>query len=72
MQVNPSKRFGIGSNLQIGQPADLTVFDLNEEYPIDPANFLSMGRATPFEGEKVNGKCKLTMVSGIPAWEDKL
>ena len=71
MQVNPAKRFGIGSNLQIGQPADLTVFDLNEEYTIDSSDFLSLGRATPFEGEKVYGKCKLTMVGGIPVWEDK-
>ncbi len=72
MQINPSKRFGIGSSLQISQPADLTVFDLNKEYTIDPTQFLSMGRATPFEGEKVYGKCRLTMVGGIPIWEDKL
>lgn len=70
MQVNPAKRFGIGSSLKVGEPADLTVFDLNEEYAIDPKDFLSKGRATPFEGERVFGKCKLTMIGGIPVWED--
>lgn len=70
MQVNPAKRFGIGSSLKVGEPADLTVFNLNEEYAIDPKDFLSKGRATPFEGERVFGKCKLTMIGGIPVWED--
>ena len=71
MQVNPAKRFGIGSSLKIGEPADLTVFDLNMEYTIDSNDFLSMGRSTPFEGENVFGKCLLTMVGGVLAWEDK-
>lgn len=71
MQVNPSKRFVIGGSLQIGEQADLTVFDLSTEYTIDSNDFLSMGRSTPFEGEKVFGKCLLTMVGGVLAWEDK-
>lgn len=71
MQVNPAKRFKIGNSLKIGQPADLTVFDLREEYSIDPNDFLSQGRSTPFEGEKVFGKCLLTMVDGVPAWKDE-
>ena len=71
MQVNPAKRFGIGRGLQIGEPADLTVFDLNEEYTIDSKDFLSQGKSTPFEGEKVFGKCLLTMVDGVPVYEDE-
>jgi len=71
MQVNPAKRFGIGGSLKIGEPADLTVFDLSEEYTIDSNDFLSMGRSTPFEGEKVFGKCLLTMGNGAFAWENK-
>lgn len=71
MQVNPAKRFGIGGSLQIGEPADITVFDLNAEYTIDPNDFISMGRSSPFEGENVFGKCLLTMVGGVLAWEDK-
>ncbi|MEG1404438.1 MAG: dihydroorotase [Oscillospiraceae bacterium] len=71
MQVNPARRFGIGSSLKIGQPADLTAFDLNTEYTIESNEFLSMGRATPFEGERVFGKCKLTMVGGEIIWTEK-
>ena len=70
MQINPAKRFGLGSGLEIGKHADLTVFSLNNEYTIDPENFLSKGLATPFEGERVFGKCLLTMVGGKPVWED--
>lgn len=70
MQVNPSKRFGIGSPIKEGSPADLTVFNLDEEYIVNPDDFLSKGRATPFKGERVFGRCKLTMVGGIPVWKE--
>lgn len=70
MQVSPAKRFGIGSSLKIGETADLTVFDLSVKYTINSNDFLSMGRSTPFEGESVFGKCLLTMVGGVLAWED--
>ncbi|NCB74855.1 MAG: dihydroorotase [Clostridia bacterium] len=70
MQVNPSKRFGIGCALEIGKTANLTVFDLNREYTIDPKDFLSKGRSTPFEGLRVFGKCLMTMVSGATVWQD--
>ena len=71
MSINPAERFGLLSGIQIGKPADLTVFDLNSEYVIDPESFLSQGRATPFEGERVFGKCLLTTVDGVPVWQDK-
>jgi len=54
MSVNPKKRFGIENN-------DICIFDLDKEYVINPGDFLSMGRATPFENEKVFGECKLTV-----------
>ena len=56
--INPRKRF----NIPIGN--DYTVWDLNAEYNINPDDFLSMGRATPFEGEKVFGRCVSTFVNG--------
>ncbi|MBP3684802.1 MAG: dihydroorotase [Oscillospiraceae bacterium] len=56
--INPRKRFGI----ELG--CDYSVWDLDAEYAIDPADFLSMGKATPFEGWKVNGKCLATVCDG--------
>lgn len=56
--VNPRKRFGI----PLGN--DFSIWDLNQEYIIDTDEFLSKGKATPFEGEKVCGKCMLTVYNG--------
>ena len=54
----PRARFGLP------QGGDFTVWDLNADYTIDPEDFLSMGKATPFEGWHVNGKCLLTVCGG--------
>jgi dihydroorotase len=62
----PRKRFGLPQTEN-----DFTIFDLNEEYTIDPADFLSMGHATPFAGEKVYGKCKMTVCGGKTVWLTK-
>ena len=56
--VNPRRRFG----LPLG--TDCSVWDLNAAYPIDPEDFLSKGRATPFAGWQVNGKCIATVCGG--------
>ena len=56
--VNPRRRFG----LPLG--TDYSIWDLNAAYPIDPKDFLSKGRATPFAGWKVNGKCIATICDG--------
>ncbi len=58
MAVNPRKRFGI----PLGK--DYTVWDLNNRTLIDPEEFLSKGRATPFAGTEVFGRCCLTAVDG--------
>ena len=64
MHDNPKVRFGIGNNIEAGGIADFTVFDLAEEYTVNPENFASLGRSTPFEGKKLFGVCKMTAVSG--------
>lgn len=64
MSVNPAKRFNLPYNLDPGQTANLTVFDLNTNYNVDPQNFQTLGRATPFERVEVYGKCLLTMYGG--------
>ncbi len=70
MNTNIRKRFGIGGIIKVGESADLTVFNLQEEYTVNPDDFLSKGRATPFAGEKVFGKCRLTMCGGTIVWKD--
>ena len=64
MNTNPRKIFKIGTQIKVGEKADLTVYDLQEEYNIDSNTFVSKGKATPFDGEHVFGKCKMTMVNG--------
>lgn len=71
MSVNPNNRFGITSKLAIGCTADLTVFDLSEKYTVVPSDFLSMGKSTPFEGDLLYGKCKLTMCKGNIVYQEK-
>ena len=64
MSINPRKRFGIGGGTDVGQSADFTVVDLDAEYEINPDEFYSMGKATPFEGYKVKGKIVHTYIGG--------
>lgn len=66
----PMRRFGFGADLAPGAPADLTVFDLEETYVVDPEKFRSMGRATPFAGMEFSGVCRLTMVGGEIVWRE--
>lgn len=63
MSINPAKRFGIENH-------GYTVFDLDAEYEINPDDFLSKGKNTPFSGFRVNGKCKLTVIDGKKVYED--
>ena len=58
MCVNPRKRFGI----PMGK--DFSVWDLGEAYTVDPEEFLSKGRATPFTGHTLRGRCLMTVVDG--------
>ena len=56
--INPRKRFG----LSLG--CDYSVWDLEASYTIDPKDFLSQGKATPFTGWQVNGQCMATVCDG--------
>ena len=71
MHGAPMHRFGCGTELAEGQPADLTAFDLTKTYTVDPETFLTMGRATPFAGCALTGVCKLTMIGGEPVWKEE-
>ena len=61
----PRARFG----LPLG--ADYSLWDLNASYTIDPAEFLSLGRATPFAGRRVFGRCKLTVHDGTAVFYEE-
>ena len=58
LAINPRKRFGI----PMGE--DFTVWNLEKEFAVDPQEFLSMGKATPFAGWKLKGECALTVCDG--------
>ncbi len=62
MSVRPRARFGLAGD------AGFTVFEIGEEYEIDPDEFLSMGKATPFKGWCVKGRCLLTVLRGKPIY----
>ena len=55
---NPRKRF----NLPLGE--DFSIWDLDAQYDIDPQDFVSLGKSTPFTGWSVNGQCLLTVCDG--------
>ena len=48
-----------------------SLWDLNEEFTVDPENFVSMGKATPFAGWKLFGKCLLTVCDGKIVYQSK-
>ncbi len=64
MCYNPRKRF----NLPL-EEGDFSIWDLGEEYKVYPEEFLSMGKASPFTGKKLYGKCLLTVVDGKVVYE---
>lgn len=63
LAVNPRKRFGLEYD------NSFTVWDLDKKTVINPSEFLSMGKATPFEGEEVFGECELTVCNGKTAYK---
>ena len=62
----PRKRFG----LPLGN--DFSIWDLDTDYEIDPEEFVSMGKATTFNGWKVNGRCKATVCDGKLVYKEEV
>ena len=65
----PRKIFNIGGGLSEGEAADIAVFDLEAEFDVNPEEFHSKGRSTPFEGWHLWGECCMTMVDGKIVWK---
>lgn len=65
MSAAPARVLGLeGGAIEEGAVADLTIADLNEKWTIDPKDFVSKGKNTPFAGREVYGKVKYTLVDG--------
>jgi len=70
MSIAPRRVFGIaGGRIEVGEKADLAVLDLESRYTVNPDDFLSQGRATPFEGWSVQGENVMTIVDGKIVWK---
>ena len=65
MSAAPARILGLeGGSLKEGGVADIMLADLDEKYTIDPKDFLSKGKNTPFAGREVYGRVKCTIVDG--------
>ena len=63
---NPRKRFGIPMGL------DFSLWALDQSYIVNPEEFLSMGKATPFAGSELYGRCVLTVCDGKIVWQENI
>ena len=66
MAVAPRKRFGLRDAEEAG---DYALWDISQAYEVDPEKFYSKGRATPFAGEWVYGRCIRNVLGGRMIWE---
>jgi dihydroorotase len=66
MSINPRHRFGLPP---VGASLDYSVWNIENPYVIEPDTFASKGKATPFAGDRVYGRCLATVVDGNTCWE---
>lgn len=72
MSYHPAKILGLNKGVvEEGAPADLVIFDPDREWVIDPEEFFSKGKNTPFAGKTVYGKVTATIVYGEIAFEEQ-
>ena len=65
LTTGPARAFGLaGGTLAEGSPADVTIFDLDREWTVDPLSFKSKSRNTPFAGWKLRGCVVNALVAG--------
>ncbi|MBQ4467318.1 MAG: dihydroorotase [Firmicutes bacterium] len=69
MSINPRRRFDLDP---AEETKDFAIWELEDEYEIDPEDFLTKGRATPFKGWKVQGKCVLNVLNDRIIWKDEI
>lgn len=64
MSINPRKIFGLEYGISVGKKADFTIVDRNKEWIVNPDEFVSKGKSTPFEGMKLSGDVLFTICDG--------
>ncbi len=71
MTAKPAELFGLpGGVLEVGRPADLAIIDLETEQEVNPEQFASKGRNTPFVGWRLKGWPQATIVGGKLVWSE--
>lgn len=72
MTALPARIIGVERGcLSVGADGDITIFDPDEEWVVDPERFASMGRNTPFGGCRVKGRVKYTIADGRVIYQDR-
>lgn len=73
MYDEPRRRFGLDTGTIRQELANdaptFAIWDLDEQYTIDPEEFMTKGRSCPFEGWNVKGRCLMTVVDGRIVWK---
>jgi dihydroorotase len=72
MSTRPAEIFKLkdAGSLAVGQRADITVIDPDQEWVVDPMRFKSKSRNTPFKGQTLKGKPVLVFANGVKKMEE--
>ncbi len=73
LTVGPARILGYEKlgTLEVGAPADVTIFDLHKEWVVDASQFASKGKNTPLDGQTLKGKVMATLFQGNPVYMDE-
>lgn len=70
MSLNPARRLNLpGGRLDIGAPADLVLFDPDAPFVLDRFTLASKSKNTPFDGARLQGRVRMTLVGGTPVYK---
>ena len=71
MTANPADILHVNKGrMSVGTDADLVIFDLDQEWVVDPAQFASKGRSTPFAGKTMRGRVRYTIAGGQIVYQE--
>lgn len=70
LTIKPAEAFGLPyGKIEVGAPGDIVLLNVDEEREINPEEFVSKGKNTPFGGWKCKGWPEMTIAEGKIAWE---